>query len=83
MDESSLESGKPLITCTKCAQCIDACPNDAIAYHIKGTSLKASPEVARVLYLYPAYILLLFVDRGTVVAALLRIMRLITIGSMI
>ena len=83
LDESSLESGKPLITCTKCAHCIDTCPKEAISYHIKGTSLKASPTVARVLYLYPAYILLLFIGGGTVAAGLLRIIRLITTGSMI
>ena len=71
------------MTCTKCAQCIDICPKEAISYHIKGTSLKASPTAARVLFLYPAYILLLFIGGGTVAAGLLRILRLITTGSMI
>jgi len=83
LDESSLESGKPLMTCTKCAQCVDTCPQGAISYHIKGTPLKANPTVAKVLFLYPAYILLMFLGAGSVAAALYRILRLITTGSML
>jgi ferredoxin-type protein NapH len=83
LDESSLESGKPLVTCTKCAQCVDTCPQSAIAYHIKGTSLKANPTVAKVLFLYPAYILLMFLGAGSVAAALYRILMLVTTGSML
>jgi len=83
LDESSLESGKPLMTCTKCAQCIDACPQEAISYHIKGTPLKANPIVARVLFLYPAHFLLIFLGAGNAGAALWRILKLITTGSMI
>lgn len=83
LDESSLESGKPLMTCTKCAQCVDTCPQGAITYHIKGTPLKASPTVAKVLFLYPAYMLLMFLGAGSVSLALYRILRLITTGSML
>jgi ferredoxin-type protein NapH len=83
LDESSLESGKPSITCTKCGHCVDTCPREAISYHIKGTSLRASPAVARVLFLYPAYLLLLFLGGGIVASGLLRILRLVTTGSML
>ncbi|MBN1812030.1 MAG: 4Fe-4S binding protein, partial [Anaerolineae bacterium] len=83
LDESSLESGKPLMTCTKCAQCVDTCPQGAITYHIKGTPLKANPTVAKVLFLYPAYILLMFLGAGSVAAALYRILMLVTTGSML
>jgi ferredoxin-type protein NapH len=83
LDESSLESGKPLMTCTKCAQCVDTCPQGAIAYHIKGTPLKANPTVAKVMFLYPAYILLMFLGAGSVAAALYRILMLVTTGSML
>ena len=83
LDESSLESGKPLMTCTKCAQCVDTCPQGAIAYHIKGTPLKANSIVAKVLFLYPAYILLMFLGAGSVAAALYRILMLVTTGSML
>jgi NAD-dependent dihydropyrimidine dehydrogenase PreA subunit len=83
LDKGSLETGKPLITCTKCTQCIDICPKSAASLHIKGTPLKASPAVARVLFLYPAYILLLSFGGLIVAEALLRILKLITTGSMI
>jgi ferredoxin-type protein NapH len=83
LDEGSLKSGKPLITCCKCARCIDVCPRNAPSFHIKGTSLQASPTVARVLYLYPGFVLLVFLSTATVGAALRRIIKLITTGSMI
>jgi ferredoxin-type protein NapH len=83
LNESSLESGKPLMTCTRCAQCIDACPQEAISYHIKGTSLKASPTVARVLYLYPAYFLMSLIGGSTIINGLYRLLLLLTTGSIL
>jgi polyferredoxin len=83
LDENSLESGKPLMTCTRCAHCIDTCPQEAISYRIKGTSLQASPTVARVLYLYPAYFLIALVGGSTIINGLYRVLLLVTTGSML
>jgi ferredoxin-type protein NapH len=83
LDESSLQSGKPLITCTKCARCVDNCPKGAISYHIKGTPLKASPTVARDFFLIPAFVLSLLLPLNLIGGALYRIIKLITIGSML
>ena len=83
LDESSLESGKPLMTCTRCAHCIDTCPEGAISFHVKGTPLKASPTVARVLYLYPAYFLMALVGGSTVTNGLYRLLTLVTTGSIL
>ncbi len=83
LDESSLQSGKPSITCTKCAHCVDNCPKGAIAYRIKGTSLKASPAVARRLFLIPAFLLLSLIGPGMVGQGLWRVLKLITTGSML
>ena len=71
------------MTCTRCAHCIDTCPKGAISYRIKGTSLKASPTVARVLYLYPAYFLMAFVGGSIIMNGLYRLLLLITTGSML
>ena len=83
LDESSLQSGKPLITCTKCAQCVDSCPKGAVSYHIKGTSLRANPAVARTLFLVPAFLLMGLLGPGMVAQGLSRIVKLIITGSML
>ena len=83
LDESSLESGKPLMSCMKCGQCVDGCPKGAISYHIKGTPVGVRPNVARVLFLYPAYILFSLLGGYIMTAGLWRIFKWVTTGSMI
>jgi polyferredoxin len=83
LDDSSLESGKALMSCTKCGQCVDACPQRAMSYHIKGTPIGIRPNVARLLFLYPAYILLATLGGYIVTGGLWRVLKLITAGSMI
>ncbi len=51
----SLASGKTRLSCMKCGGCVDACPRDAVVWHIKGTKVGASPERARLLHLYAAW----------------------------
>ncbi len=83
LDESSLESGRPLLSCTKCGQCVDLCPKGAISYHIKGTSLNASPQAARLLFLYPAFLLMSAIGGWMIMVGFWRILKLITTGSML
>jgi len=83
LDEGSLVSGKALMSCTRCGQCVDACPKGAMSYHIKGTRIGISPNAARLLFLYPAYILFCGFGANVIADALWRVLRLITTGSMI
>jgi ferredoxin-type protein NapH len=83
LDESSLESGQPSMTCTRCGRCMDVCPKGAISYHIRGTRVGVKPNVARILFMYPAWLLMGTLGAGIVTAGLWRILRLITTGSML
>jgi polyferredoxin len=82
LDESSLVSGKALMSCTKCGQCVDGCPKGAITYHIKGTPIGVRPSVARLLYIYPAYMFLAAFGGAIITEALFKIYLWITTGSM-
>jgi len=76
-------AGGALTSCTKCGNCVDACPKNAISFHVKGTKLFGSPRLARVLFLYPVFLFLTAIGGGMMVGALLRIIRLVTTGSLI
>jgi polyferredoxin len=83
LDESSLESGRALTTCTKCGGCADVCPQQAIAFHIKGTRVGASTNTARILFLYPAFIIFAAFGGGIITGGLWAILKLIATGSML
>ncbi len=55
LTSDSVRQGKTLISCMKCGACVDGCNRGAARWHIKGTSLAASPERARLLFLYGAW----------------------------
>jgi len=55
LDETSVARGRAGMSCMKCGACVDACTRGAVRWHIKGTPLTASPETARLLYLFPAW----------------------------
>jgi len=55
LDAGSAAQGRAMMSCMKCGACVDACTKGAVVWHIKGTSISASPETARLLYLYPAW----------------------------
>lgn len=55
LDETAVRRGVAGMSCMKCGACVDACPKGAMRWHVRGTPLSASPETARLLYLYPAW----------------------------
>ncbi len=83
MNEESLEQGRTRITCMKCGKCIDNCPKGAIGYHIKGTDIPGKRNVYRLLFLFSAFLFLAIFSSHIIEDGIMRILKLITTGSMI
>jgi ferredoxin len=79
----SVAEGRALSTCTKCGRCIDACPKQAIRFHVRGTQPGGHPRLARVLFLYPAMLFYSAMGSHMIIGALMRLVKLISTGSMI
>jgi ferredoxin-type protein NapH len=83
INEETIAKGKTAMTCMKCGRCIDACQQKAIFYHIKGTPLTGGKvEIYRRLFIYPAFVFLATMSGGYVQDAIVKMIRLITTGSM-
>ena len=81
--EESIRAGRPLMSCMKCGTCVDVCPNGAASFHVRGTPVAGNRNIKRLLFLYTAFLFLATFSGGTIQDGLLRIIRLITTGSMI
>ncbi len=76
--EENLAAGRPALTCVKCGKCADICPQGAITYHIKGTRLNVRSQTARLLFLYPAFLVLVLMSVGFLSDLLYRLGLLVT-----
>jgi len=83
ISEESIAEGRTGISCTKCGKCVDACPQEALFYHVKGTSLTSRFDRYRLLFLYPAFIVLTAMAGRFAQDAIVKMIKLITTGSMI
>ena len=83
MNKETIENGKTRITCIKCGKCIDNCPKKAISYHVKGAPLLGNSGISRLLFLYPAFLFLTTIAGHNIQDAIVRIIRLITTGSLL
>jgi ferredoxin-type protein NapH len=81
--DGDVEKGRPSMTCTKCGRCIDVCPKDAIHYHVKGTPANRNFTLNRMLFLYPAFTLLVIFTAGPLQQGIRLLVKLITTGSLI
>jgi polyferredoxin len=79
----SIAEGRTGTSCTKCGKCIDACPQQALFYHVKGTSLISRFDRYRLLFLYPAFIILTAMAGRFVQDSIVKVAKLIATGSMI
>jgi ferredoxin-type protein NapH len=75
LDENSLQTGRTLMTCTKCGKCVDTCTKSAISFHVKGTGIGSRPRLARMLFLYPAFLLMVAFMGGNVAVAIWRVIQ--------
>lgn len=66
--------GSASFTCTKCGKCIDACPKNAIQYHIAGTPTGNS--ASRIIFLYCAFSFLLIFNGGSMIHAITIVLSL-------
>ena len=55
LTDESIAQGETLMSCMKCGACVDACPKNAVVWHIKGTEVACKPERARLMFLYAAW----------------------------
>ncbi|HNS15154.1 MAG TPA: 4Fe-4S binding protein [Syntrophorhabdaceae bacterium] len=83
MSEESLEQGRPRITCMKCGKCIDNCPKGAISYHVKGTDVAGNNRAYRLLFLFAAFLFISIFSSHIIQDGIIRVLKLITTGSMI
>ncbi len=83
IDEESIDRGRTRITCTRCGRCVDLCPKKAPFYHVKGTPSLSTVRSYRTLFLYPAFLFLATMAGGNIKDAILKVIKLLTTGSMI
>lgn len=69
-----IAKGAASFTCTKCGKCIDACPKNAIGYHIAGTP--TGNTASRTLFLYVAFSFLMILNGGSMIDAIRKIISL-------
>lgn len=82
LDKTDVENGQPSITCMKCGKCIDACSTKAINFHLKGTLVNKNLTWARMLFLFPAFTLLVIFAGGTMQQGIVLLFKLFTTGSL-
>lgn len=83
IDRDTIEKGTTRMTCTKCGRCVDECPRGAVSYHIKGTPVGAKSHIARLAFVYAAFLVLAVMGSGMISGAVYRILLLVKTGSMI
>ncbi len=83
IDRETIKKGKTRMTCTKCGRCVDECPKGAVSFHIKGTPVGVRSQIARMAFVYPAFLVLAIMGSGMISVAVYRLLLLATTGSLV
>ena len=73
IDKETIEQGKTHNSCMRCGACVDVCRRGAAVWHIKGTPVGASPERARLLGLYSAWVFATMFGGGIIASSLAKL----------
>jgi ferredoxin-type protein NapH len=76
LSKESIARGEALMSCMKCGACVDACPRQAVVWHIKGTRLTWKPERARLMFLYGAWAMAVMFGGSIIAQGLATILHL-------
>jgi ferredoxin-type protein NapH len=77
INPESVAKGGTALSCMKCGACVDACRKDAVVWHLKGTDVGASPERARLLYLYAAWAFAVMFGGSIIAGSLAKLIGLV------
>jgi ferredoxin-type protein NapH len=78
LSADSVAQGRTLMSCMKCGACVDVCHKGAALWHIKGTEPGvASPEKARLMYLYAAWAFATMFGGSIIANSLAKIIHLV------
>jgi polyferredoxin len=77
LSKESIARGETLLTCMKCGACVDACPRQAVVWHIKGTQIAWKPERARLMFLYAAWALAVMFGGSIIAQGLVTILHFV------
>jgi ferredoxin-type protein NapH len=77
LDETSIRAGATLQSCMRCGACVDGCPTGVARWHIRGTGWSASPEKARLMFLYAAWMFATMFGGGIIANSLEKLLGLV------
>ena len=77
LSKESVARGEALMSCMKCGACVDACPRQAVIWHIKGTKIAGKPESARLMFLYSALALAIMFGGSIIAQGLVTILHFV------